>query len=61
MKMINPYTKHRYCLIILLVISGSMLYAQQPLTLDDAILKGLDNNFQIRITDQEYNIAKLNN
>jgi len=61
MKMINPYTKHRYWLIVLLVISRSVLYAQQPLTLEDAILKGLDNNFQIRITNQEYNIAKLNN
>ena len=61
MKTINPYTKHRYWLIVLLVISSSVLYAQQPLTLDDAILKGLDNNFQIRITNQEYNIAKLNN
>ncbi len=61
MKMIIPYIKHRYWFIVLLVISGSILYAQQPLTLDDAILKSLDNNFQIRITNQEYNIAKLNN
>lgn len=61
MKMIIPYIKHRYWFIVLLVISGSVLYAQQPLTLDDAILKSLDNNFQIRITNQEYNIAKLNN
>jgi len=61
MKMINPCIKHKYWFIVLLVISGSVLYAQQPLSLDDAILKGLDNNFQIRITNQEYNIAKLNN
>ena len=61
MKIIDLLIKFKNWLIVLLVISGSTVNAQQPLTLEDAILKGLDNNFQIRITNQEYNIAKLNN
>jgi len=35
--------------------------AQQLLTLDDAILKGLDNNFSIRISKQQYDISRINN
>jgi outer membrane protein TolC len=35
--------------------------AQVSLTLDEAILKGLENNFQIRIANEQYNIAELNN
>jgi outer membrane protein TolC len=45
----------------LLLFHGFNLKAQQPLTLEDAILKGLENNFQIRISEQEYNISRLNN
>ena len=44
--------------IILLVIAGQ---SQTTLSLDDAIIKGLENNFQIRIAKQQYNIADLNN
>ncbi len=35
--------------------------AQQALNLDDAIVKGLENNFQIRIAQEQYSIAELNN
>jgi len=53
--------KYYYLTILLIIVSAHLVNAQQSLSLDDAILKGLDNNFQIRITKQEYNIAKLNN
>ncbi len=53
--------KYHYLTVLLIVVSAHLVNAQQPLALDDAIIKGLDNNFQIRITNQEYNIAKLNN
>jgi len=53
--------KYHYLTALLIIISAHLVNAQQSLSLDDAILKGLDNNFQIRITKQEYNIAKLNN
>ena len=58
--------KHIFNLLIyfgslLLLFHGFNLKAQQPLTLEDAILKGLENNFQIRISEQEYNISRLNN
>lgn len=36
-------------------------YSQESLTLDDAIIKGLENNFQIRIAQEQYSIAELNN
>ena len=35
--------------------------SQDSLTLDGAILKGLENHFQIRIADQQYSISELNN
>ncbi|MEE4260673.1 MAG: TolC family protein [Bacteroidales bacterium] len=58
--------KHIFNLLIyfgslLLLFHGFNLKAQQPLTLEDAVLKGLENNFQIRISEQEYNISRLNN
>jgi len=53
--------KYHYLTTLLIIVSAHLVNAQQSLSLDDAILKGLDNNFQIRITKQEYNIAKLNN
>ncbi len=53
--------KYHYLTTFLIIVSAHLVNAQQSLSLDDAILKGLDNNFQIRITKQEYNIAKLNN
>ena len=48
-------------LFLILILLGVSIQAQEPLTLEDAILKGLENNFQIRISEQEYNISKLNN
>ena len=48
-------------IILLLVFSASLAVAQQPLKLEEAVLKGLENNFQIRISEQQYNIARLNN
>ena len=44
--------------IILLVIGGQ---SQTTLSLDSAIIIGLENNFQIRISQEQYNIAELNN
>lgn len=40
----------------ILFVSG-----QEPLGLDDAILRGLKNNFDIRISKEDYNIAQLTN
>lgn len=48
-------------LFLIVILLGTSIHAQEALTLEDAILKGLENNFQIRISEQEYNIAKLNN
>lgn len=48
-------------LFLILILLGTSIHAQEALTLEDAILKGLENNFQIRISEQEYNIARLNN
>ncbi len=45
----------------MLILQSTFVAGQDPLTLEDAILKGLENNFQIRISEQEYNIARLNN
>ena len=58
--------KHTICSFkflfgILFLLSGFGLGAQDFLTLDDAILKSLQNNFDIRITNEQYNISKLNN
>jgi len=44
--------------IILLVID---VQSQTTLSLDSAIIIGLENNFQIRIVKEQYNIAELNN
>ncbi len=43
------------------MIPGWYLSAQEELSLDGAIIKGLENNFQIRIAKEQYNIAELNN
>jgi len=45
----------------LIVFSAIIAVGQNPLTLQDAILIGLKNNFDISISKEEYNIAKLNN
>ena len=51
----------RYLLIVLLTLGPILTQAQQPLTLAGAIAKGLENNFQIRIAEQNFNIAALTN
>ena len=51
----------RYLLIVLLTLGPILTEAQQPLTLAGAIAKGLENNFQIRIAEQNFNIAALTN
>jgi len=43
---------------IILFISS---HSQTTLSLDSAIIIGLENNFQIRISKEQYNIAELNN
>ena len=48
-------------LLILFLFGAFLGNAQEPMTLDDAILKGLQNNFDIRIAKEDYNIASLNN
>ncbi len=48
-----------FVLFIVILNLGSL--SQEPLTLDGAIVKGLENNFQIRIAKEQYNIAELNN
>ncbi|MEZ5082306.1 MAG: TolC family protein [Bacteroidales bacterium] len=50
-----------YLIVMLFVSLGFVSNAQVPLTLDEAIIKGLENNFQIRISKEQYNIAELNN
>jgi outer membrane protein TolC len=54
---------HKFTILLstTLLLISVLSMAQQPLSLEDAILKGLENNFQIRISEQEYNITKLNN
>ena len=51
----------RYLLLALLTLGPILTQAQQPLTLAGAIAKGLENNFQIRIAEQNFNIAALTN
>ena len=51
----------RSLLLVLFIPCVLLINAQDPLTLDDAILLGLKNNFDIRIAKQEYNIAALIN
>lgn len=45
-------------LFFLLIVNS---HSQTTLSLDSAILIGLENNFQIRISHEQYNIAELNN
>ncbi|MBE0648042.1 MAG: TolC family protein [Bacteroidales bacterium] len=51
----------RYLFLPLLFLLPFLTLAQQPLTLAGAIAKGLENNFQIRIAEQNFNIAALTN
>jgi len=47
--------------VLLLGFFAATLMAQQPLSLEDAIRKGLENNYGIRITRQNIAIAENNN
>jgi len=51
----------RFLISLMLMLSFHFIFSQQPLTLDSAIIIGLENNFQIRISQEQYNIAELNN
>ena len=60
--MITPITYLKKGLLLLLFIPVSVfVQAQYPLSLADAIKTGLENNFQIRIAQQNYEIAALTN
>ena len=48
-------------LVLFVVFFCFNTQSQEPLNLDGAIVKGLENNFQIRIAKEQYNIAELNN
>lgn len=54
-----------YIMIVLIFLSGILTVnnakAQQELSLETAILKGLENNFQVRIFGEYYKSAQLNN
>ena len=47
--------------ILAIILFGFNGHSQTTLTLDSAIIVGLENNFQIRITAEQYNMAELNN
>lgn len=51
----------KYILIVTGIVMAFSSMAQVRLTLDSAIVKGLENNFQIRIAHEQYSIAELNN
>ena len=60
--MITPITYLKKGFLLLLFISVSVaMQAQYPLSLADAIKTGLENNFQIRIAQQNYEIAAMTN
>ena len=56
---------NKYIAIVLITFLGiftiSNVQGQQELSLETAILKGLENNFQVRISDEYYKSAQLNN
>jgi outer membrane protein TolC len=47
--------------LLMMQLMGAGLWAQDTLSLGTAIRRGLENNFQVRIFEQQYEIAKLNN
>jgi len=48
-------------LVILLIFAGFSIQAQQPLTLNDAIAKALENNYGIIIMKENQRIAEIRN
>jgi len=57
----NHKIDFKFIVISALIAFSFAGFSQQDLTLDNAIIKGLENNFQIRIAKERYNIAELNN
>ncbi len=51
----------KWLLIIVLVMSGEALVAQQALSLEDALAKALEKNYDLSIADLDLEIAKNNN
>lgn len=51
----------RIFFILSFILFVTIGHSQESLTLDNAIVKGLENNFQIRIAQEQYSIAELNN
>ena len=43
------------------ILSANSIMAQEQLSLETAIVKGLENNFQVRIFEEYYKSAQLNN
>jgi len=58
----NKISKYIIAFIAVAVFSGFQgSMAQQPLSLETAIFKGLENNFQVRIFEEYYKSAELAN
>ncbi|MFT6148441.1 MAG: outer membrane protein TolC [Saprospiraceae bacterium] len=51
----------RFSIYIVLIFGFSPIFGQTQLSLSDAIKTGLENNFQIQISEQRIDIAKNNN
>lgn len=51
----------RYTILTILMLGVLTVFAQQPLTVEQAIITGLENNYQIRISDKQVTIAENNN
>ncbi|NJB87351.1 hypothetical protein GGR26_003131 [Lewinella marina] len=51
----------KHTLLLLAVLLGTCVRAQETLTLSDAIQRGLENNYQIRIAANELEVARNNN
>ncbi len=52
---------HKISLGLLLIVLALPVTAQQNLSLDEAIVRSLENNFQVRIFEQYYKSAQLEN
>lgn len=55
------FPSNKLFVLVFSLFIGFASSAQEFLTLDDAIMIGLENNFDIRIANEENNIATLNN
>jgi len=51
----------RLLLLSSLSLTGTSLLAQSPLSLDEALARGLENNFGIRVADEQIDVAGLQN